>query len=111
MATLTSTGAIPNDFAIIGIAGVMIVASRISMKNAPATSSAIPVGKASAGRSDDATSSPGAGSHAHHLYQSRTGRSRLHNGRRPATAAAWAPTTRFAPAAPGRGTMEQLGAG
>ena len=49
MATLTSTAATPNESAISGMAGVMIVASRISMKNAPATSSAIPLGNGSAG--------------------------------------------------------------
>ena len=41
---LTSTASAPKDLAMSGIAGVMIVASRISMKNAPATSSAIALG-------------------------------------------------------------------
>src|SRR3954468_3964844 len=44
MATFTSTASTPSEDAIRGMAGVMMVASRISMKNAPATSSAIPRG-------------------------------------------------------------------
>jgi hypothetical protein len=44
IATFTSTASTPNDEAISGIAGAMMVASRISMKNAPATSRAIPRG-------------------------------------------------------------------
>ena len=44
IATLTSTASTPNDAAINGMAGAMIVASRISMNSAPATSSAIPRG-------------------------------------------------------------------
>jgi hypothetical protein len=49
MATFTSTASTPNDPAISGIAGVMIVASRIYMKNAPATRRAIRRGNGSAG--------------------------------------------------------------
>ncbi len=59
MAMLTSTGSMPNDPAIKGIAGVMIVASRISMKNAPATNSAMALGNwagAADGSVDDITS-------------------------------------------------------
>ncbi|GAT02091.1 uncharacterized protein RMCFA_2203 [Mycolicibacterium fortuitum subsp. acetamidolyticum] len=44
IATLTSTASTPNEEAISGMAGAMIVASRISMNSAPATNSAIPLG-------------------------------------------------------------------
>ena len=40
IATLTSTASTPNCPAMAGIAGVRMLASRISMKNAPATNSA-----------------------------------------------------------------------
>src|ERR1700733_14104465 len=44
MARLISNGSTPSERAMSGMAGVMIVASRISMNSAPATSSATPRG-------------------------------------------------------------------
>ena len=58
MATLTSTAATSKESAIAGMAGTMIVASRISMKNAPATSNAIPLGNEGDGVDSAPASAP-----------------------------------------------------
>ena len=50
---LTSTASTPIDEAISGMAGVMMVASRISMKNAPATNRATPRGTDTVAPPDD----------------------------------------------------------